>query len=123
MLLLATPLLAGSQLFQTDLNNVKWQASSEKLHCSLSHDINLYGRATFAQSAGHELGFSMAVKQGALQDGKRAQLHSVPPGWHKEKNGMDLGSVDILQGKTPFQLNEATTRPSQPKSSNENVSD
>ncbi len=110
LLLFAAPTVAGSQHFQTSLDAVKWQASSNKLHCSLSHDITLYGRATFEQSVGHTLVFNMSVKQSALRNHKRAQLQSLPPGWHKEKNGMDLGYVDIHQGKIPFQLNQTLAR-------------
>lgn len=110
LLLSASPAMAGTQHFETALDAVQWQATSEKLHCSLTHDIALYGRATFEQSAGHALNFHLAVKQSAIREQERAQLSSLPPGWHKDKDGMDLGDVDIHPGKTPFQLNEALAR-------------
>ena len=110
IMLYAPGLLAGTQHFQAHLSDVEWKASSEKLHCSLKHDIPLYGRATFAQSAGQELGFSMTVKLPASRDHDRAQLRSLPPGWHHENDGLDLGEIDIQRGGTPFQLKAPLAR-------------
>lgn len=104
------PLQAGTQHFQAPLNAVKWEPLAEKLRCSLSHEIPLYGRAVFARSAGHELGFSLHVKQSARRKGDRARLRSLPPGWRHGEDGLDLGEIEIRRGNTPFQLGEPLAR-------------
>ena len=110
ILLCAPSLLAGTQHFQAPLTTVKWAPSAGKLHCSLSHDIPLYGRAVFARSAGHALGFRMDVKQGARREGDRARLRSLPPGWRHAEDGLDLGEIEVRRGNTPFQLGEPLAR-------------
>jgi len=110
LLLSAPPLPAGTQDFHTPLDAVVWQASSENLHCSLSLDIPLYGRATFAQSAGGELGFRIQVKRDAHRVGDRARLRSLPPGWRHADDGVDLGEVEVRRGSIPFLLEEAQAR-------------
>ena len=110
LLLFAPVLQAGTQRFATPLDAVVWQASSERLHCSLSHDISLYGRATFAQAAGGELGFRMHVKRDARREGDRARLRSLPPGWRHADDGLDLGETGVHPGDTPFQLDATLAR-------------
>ncbi len=111
LLLLCTPLLqANTQYFQAPLNAVKWEPSAENLHCSLSHDIPLYGRATFAQSAGHELGFRMTTKWSSGLNAKQARLRAMPPEWRPQATGQNLGEVRIQPGNTPFRLDEPLTR-------------
>jgi len=106
----APPLLAGIQHFQAPLTTVKWEPLVEKLRCSLSHDIPLYGRAVFTRSAGHTLGFNMHVKQDARREGDRARLRSLPPGWRHAEDGLDLGEIEVQKGNTPFQLGEPLAR-------------
>jgi len=122
LLLCPPPLLASTQHFQAPLNAAKWEPSAgqgpstkqepsaENLHCSLSHDIPLYGRATFAQSAGHELGFRMTTKWNIGLDAKRARLRAMPPEWRPQATGQNLGEVRIQPGNTPFRLDEPLTR-------------
>lgn len=82
----------------------------ENLHCSLSHEIPLYGRATFTQSAGHELGFRITTKWNIELNAKRARLRAMPPEWRPQAKGQNLGEVRIQSGNTPFRLDEPLTR-------------
>jgi len=107
---LGGPVLAGLQQFQAPLDAVVWQASSKKLHCSLSHDIPLYGRATFAQSAGESLGFTLSAKLKATRDQDRAALRSLPPQWMHQVEALDLGEVTVHKGDEPFRLDEPLSR-------------
>ncbi|NOX91854.1 MAG: OmpA family protein [Gammaproteobacteria bacterium] len=102
--------IAGIQHYQAPLEKVNWQTSSKKLHCTLSHDIPLYGTATFAQTAGHTLEFRLVVKRQASRAKDRAHLRSLPPGWKHQANVVDLGEVPIHKGDTPFQLQEDLSR-------------
>ncbi len=128
LLLCPPPLLANTQHFQAPLNAVKWEPSArqkssagqepsarqepltENLYCSLSHDIPLYGRATFAKSAGHELGFRMTTKWNIGLNAKRARLRAMPPEWRPQAVGQNLGEIRIQPGNTPFRLGESLTR-------------
>ncbi len=102
--------MAGMQHYQAPLENVNWQTSSKKLQCILSHDIPLYGTATFAQTAGHKLGFKLVVKRQASRAKDRAHLRSLPPEWKHRVDVVDLGEIPIHKGDTPFQLQENLSR-------------
>lgn len=106
----SAPTLAGTQHFQSPLDSVRWEASSKKLHCSLKHDIPLYGQATFAQSAGEKLGFTLKVKRKASRNKDIAHLRSMPPEWKHQISVVDLGEVPVIKGDTPFQLEEELPR-------------
>ena len=82
--------LAGLQHYQAPLHQVEWKTSSKKLHCALSHDIPLYGRATFSQDAGENLVFRMEVKQAATRNRDKARLRSMPPEWKHQIQAVDL---------------------------------
>ena len=84
--------------------------STENLHCSLSHDIPLYGRATFAKSAGHELGFRMTTKWNIGHNAKRARLRAMPPEWRPQAVGQDLGEIPVQPGNALFQVGESLTQ-------------
>ncbi|MDT8384420.1 MAG: OmpA family protein [Gammaproteobacteria bacterium] len=111
LLCLATvPALAGTQHYQAPLDNVRWEASSAKLHCTLKHEIPLYGEATFTQSAGEKLRFTLKVKRQASRNKDSAQLRSLPPEWKHQIPVVDLGSVPVIKGDTPFRLEEGLSR-------------
>jgi outer membrane protein OmpA-like peptidoglycan-associated protein len=105
-----SPALAGTQHYQAPLDSVRWEASSEKLHCSLKHDIPLYGQAIFAQSAGEKLGFTMKVKRKATRDKDSAHLRAMPPEWKHQISVVDLGNVPVIKGGAPFQFGEDLSR-------------
>jgi len=107
---ISSTVLAGIQHYQAPLGNVNWQTSSKKLHCTLSHDIPLYGTATFTQTAGHKLAFRLVVKRQASRTKDRAHLRSLPPEWKHQASVADLGEIPIHKGDTPFQLQENLSR-------------
>jgi len=98
------------QHYQAPLGNVNWQTSSKKLHCTLSHEIPLYGTATFTQTAGHKLEFRLTAKRQASRNRDRAHLRSLPPEWKHQTSAVDLGEIPIHKGNTPFQLQEDLSR-------------
>jgi outer membrane protein OmpA-like peptidoglycan-associated protein len=101
---------AGMQHYQAPLDNVSWNASSKELHCTLSHEIPLYGTATFAQSAGEKLGFKLTTKRKATRNKDSGHLRSLPPEWKHQVDVVDLGNVTVHKGSTPFKLQEALSR-------------
>lgn len=102
--------IAGVQHYQATLEQSRWQSSAEKMQCSLSHEIPMYGRAIFSQTAGEALQFTMQVKQRATRNRDRATLRSIPPGWKHHASAMYLDEVAVHKGKTPFQLEGAVPR-------------
>lgn len=105
-----TSIFAGTQHYQAPLDSVRWEASSKKLHCSLKHDIPLYGQATFAQTAGGKLGFTLKVKRKASRNKDIAHLRSLPPEWKHQVAVVDLGEVPVIKGDTPFQIEQDIPR-------------
>ena len=102
--------VAGTQHYQALLDDVRWEASSEKLHCTLKHDIPLYGQAVFSQTAGEKLSFTMKVKRNASREKDLAHLRSLPPEWKHQIEVVDLGDVPIYKGSTPFRLEQELPR-------------
>jgi len=109
-ILLCSSSIAGMQHYQAALNNVSWETTSKKLYCALSHNIPLYGTATFAQTAGHKLEFKLVVKRQASRTKDRAHLRALPPEWKHQVNMVDLGEIPVHKGDTPFQLQEDLSR-------------
>lgn len=101
---------AGTQHYQAALDDVLWKASSKKLHCTLTHEIPLYGTATFAKTAGEKLGFKLSAKRKATRNKDSAHLRALPPEWKHQISAVDLGDVAVHKGGTPFQLKEALSR-------------
>ncbi|NOX75447.1 MAG: OmpA family protein [Gammaproteobacteria bacterium] len=102
--------MAGSQHYQAPLDGVRWQASSQKRHCSLTHNIPLYGQANFAQSEGGQLGFTLRVKRHATHSGGHARLRSLPPEWKHQVDAVDLGEVTVHKGEQPFRFDAPLSR-------------
>jgi outer membrane protein OmpA-like peptidoglycan-associated protein len=101
---------AGIQHYQAPLDSVTWKASSKKLHCTLTHEIPLYGTATFAQNAGDKLGFTLSAKREATRGKDSAHLRALPPQWKHQVSVVDLGKVAVHKGGTPFQLKADLSR-------------
>lgn len=102
--------MAGIQHYQAPLDSVSWNTTSKKLYCALTHDIPLYGTATFAQDAGGELGFTLTAKRKARREKDRAHLRAQPPEWKHQVSVVDLGDVPVHKGDTPFQLKADLSR-------------
>jgi outer membrane protein OmpA-like peptidoglycan-associated protein len=102
--------MAGIQHYQAPLDSVSWKTTTKKLYCALSHDVPLYGTATFAQDAGGELGFTLTAKRQALRNKDSAHLRSQPPQWKHQTSVVDLGEVPVHKGDIPFQLKTDLSR-------------
>lgn len=96
--------LAGIRHYQAPLAQAQWETSSDEKLCVMTHEIPLYGRATFSQSAGEPLRFTMTVKQPATRNRDKAHLRSLPPAWKHQVNALDMNEVEVQRGMIPFQL-------------------
>lgn len=106
---LAGPATAGTQRYGADLHESRWVVDGNRLQCRLSHDIPLYGTATFSRVAGQELGFHMRVWREPRRRGV-ARLASLPPDWKFDTSMRDLGQVEFQSDKQPFRFREALSR-------------
>jgi outer membrane protein OmpA-like peptidoglycan-associated protein len=94
---------AALQRYVASEHESSWVTSTSKLYCALSHEIPVYGRAVFAQSAGGELDLSIEVKRKPHEAGL-ARLISAAPGWKHEARERDLGQVSYRTEATAFKL-------------------
>lgn len=106
----SSTVVAGIQRYQAPLDSVIWKSTAKKRYCALSHEIPLYGTATFAQDAGGELGFTLSAKREASRDKDSAHLRALPPEWKHQISAVDLGEVPVHKGGTPFQLKTDLSR-------------
>lgn len=106
---LAATCVAGVQRYVATEHQSAWQVSASPLYCSLTHEIPVYGKAIFERSAGGKLDFRLEVMRQPRDVGV-ARLVSLVPAWDHENRVRDLGQVNYLVDRNPFQLKEALAR-------------
>ena len=100
---------AGLQRYVADEHQSQWLVSSSKLHCSLSHEIPVYGKAIFQRSSGGELELNIEAMRQPVTVGV-AKLISAAPAWKHGARERDLGQVDYATTKTPFRFRRVLSR-------------
>jgi len=106
-LLLPLSVQAGVRNFVAPLTASKWEVTSEKQQCHLTHVIPAYGKVVFSRYQG--TGFSAKVLTGDEPRGsKMAFLRSVPPSW-KGHEIKDLGEVHMSNNRVPFRFSHDIT--------------
>lgn len=100
---------AALQRYVASEHDSNWVARSSKLHCALSHEIPVYGKAVFEQSAGGQLSLSVQVKRKPHKVGL-ARLVSTAPSWKHDARERDLGQVSYKVENTPFKLSHIVSR-------------
>lgn len=108
-LLPAGSVLAGTQHYGAALHEAKWEVSSTRLMCSLSHTIPLYGTVRFEGRAGGKLDFSVQVLRRPAQAGV-ARLASLAPAWKHDAAALDLGQVNVADSSEPFRFDRPLAR-------------
>lgn len=94
---------ASVRHYVAQLHQAGWQVAKTPLKCSLSHDIPLYGRATFERQAGSGLGFRLDHLRQPVTRGV-ANLASIPPEWMHEAIARPLGQAPIMGKATLLKL-------------------
>lgn len=102
-LLPAGSVLAGMQHYGAALHEAEWEVSANRLVCTLSHSIPLYGTVRFEGRAGGELGFSVLAQRRPAKAGV-AQLASLAPAWKHDAAALDLGQVSVADSAEPFRF-------------------
>lgn len=105
----AGPVLAGMQHYGAALHEAKWEVSSSRLSCTLSHTIPLYGTVRFEGRAGGNLDFVVQVLRRPAQAGV-AQLASLAPAWKHDAPALDLGQVSVADSSEPFRFDRPLAR-------------
>jgi len=96
--------LAGTQYYGAALHEARWETSSTRLMCTLSHHIPLYGTVRFEGRAGGALDFAVQVLRRPPGSGM-AQLASLAPAWKHDTPALDLGQVSVADSAEPFRFN------------------
>ncbi len=100
---------AALQRYVASEHDSNWQANSSKLRCELSHEIPVYGKAVFEQTAGGQFGLSLSVKHKPYKVGQ-ARLISAAPSWKHDVRERDLGQVNYKVDSTAFKLPQVVSR-------------
>ena len=102
------PVMAEDLHYEATLEDSAWGGSASPLLCTLSHSVDLFGRAEFYQEAGYQPGFRFFVNQPPIRKGS-VTMHSRPPGWKHDKVGHKIGKYSYKPGESPFRFKRATS--------------
>jgi len=100
------PVVAEDLHYEATLEDSTWGTDSSPLLCTLSHPVDLFGRAEFYQYAGYQPGFRFFVNQPPIRKGS-VIMHSRPPGWKHDQVGHEIGKYSYQPGETPFRFKRA----------------
>lgn len=97
------PVVAEDLHYQATLEDSIWGTGSSPLLCTLSHTVDLFGRAEFYQEAGYQPSFRFFVNQPPIRKGS-VSIHSRPPGWKHDHEESEIGKYSYKPGETPFRF-------------------
>jgi len=92
-----------------DMQAATWETSSNHLKCVMKQDIPLYGKTEFIQSAGKPLRMRMTTIQPSTQ-ASLAVFESRPPAWNHTARKQDMGTVSLIKGNVPVNLDSSRSR-------------
>ena len=98
LLMLLSPVWAGSQFYGASIDNVKWRTSGNRLECRLSQTIPGYGKATFKHRALQAMEFRVTSRYLPRESGQ-ALVFVNPPNWKRYGNQALLGRVPLNSQK------------------------
>lgn len=92
---------ASFKRFEAPVDESQWQFSGNPLGCSLNHDIPLYGKAEFSQSAGKKevLSFNLGYQRHQVAKNTFADVRGIAPSWQPNSSSRELGKVKLSGGK------------------------
>lgn len=94
--------------FEANIASSRWQSSTSKIECTLTHTIPGYGRALFNQSCGGKQHFALESILGRQLPGS-AQLVVYPQQWKCDSEPVLLANLPLSVGEEPVELNKHTT--------------
>ncbi len=93
--------------FEATIANSRWQSTTNKIECTLTHTIPGYGKAIFNQSSGGKQHFALKSILGRQQQGA-AHLVVYPQEWKCDSDPVMLAKVPLKVGEDPITLNKNT---------------
>ncbi len=93
--------------FEATIASSRWQSTTNKIHCTLTHTIPGYGRAIFSQSNGEKQHFALESILGRQHNGN-AHVVVYPQEWKYETEPKVLAKVPLKMGQEPVSLNKDT---------------
>lgn len=98
LMMMVSPVWAGSQFYGASLDNAKWRSSGNRLECRLSQNIPGYGKATFKHRALHAMDFRVSLNY-VPRENSQAVLFVNPPNWKRYGNQKILDRVPLSAKK------------------------
>jgi len=92
--IMLSPVWAGFQFYEADIDDAKWRTSGNRLECRLSQIIPGYGKATFKHRALQAMEFRVLVNY-VPRKASQALLFVSPPNWKRYANRKILGRVPL----------------------------
>jgi outer membrane protein OmpA-like peptidoglycan-associated protein len=93
--------------FEASIANSRWQSTTNKIHCTLTHTIPEYGRAIFSQSCGEKQHFVLKSILGRQHNGN-AHVVVYPQEWKYVTEPTVLAKVPLKMGEEPVTLHKDT---------------
>lgn len=102
-------LVAGlkAEDFEATIASSRWQSTTNKIVCTLTHTIPGYGKAIFSQSSGEKQHFVLESILGRQHEGN-AQLMVYPQEWKCVTEPKLLAKIPLTVGDEPITLKKDT---------------
>lgn len=98
MVMLLSPVWAGTQFYGASIDNAIWLSSGNRLECRLSQNIPGYGKATFKHRALHAMEFRVSSRY-MPRENSQAVIFVDRPNWMRYGNRKLLGRVPLSSQK------------------------
>lgn len=99
--------IAHSATYKAPYDNSIWSANTEKLSCTLTHEIPGYGSAIFEQKSGKRQTFALKSSMGRVMHGEIV-ISQSKPSWAEKSKKTELARVSAKLGLVPVKLKKMT---------------
>ncbi len=87
---------AGQRRYQAEIDESAWEYKGNELGCHLSHEIPLFGKASFSSEAGRpNLDFQLVVSRNQPQEFVKASLRSEAPEWRPRDDQKFIDDIEL----------------------------
>ncbi|HET8710662.1 MAG TPA: OmpA family protein [Spongiibacteraceae bacterium] len=90
-------------------DRAQWQVQSSRLACRMTQEVPRFGAATFETVGGGQQRFVLRAKRNPLAPGA-AELSAAAPIWNPSRQPVEIGDVEVAEGKETLQLDAEPTR-------------
>ena len=105
-LLLSYSTMSCAKVFVNGIHETQWSLTSSIFECRFVQDIPNFGQAVFYHEAGEDLLFFLESSHNPMKSGLAA-LVVQPPIWRPSETRMDLGFIQVDEGKNRVRVDSA----------------